>query len=128
MGDGLVFYQRIDTLTFFCLFKNLLDIKRQVFREQTYGYQWGRGRRIIWEFGIDIYTLLHIKWTSLVAQMVKNPPAMWETWIQSLGWEDPLKGGMATHSSILAWRIPMDRGAWRATVHVVTKSVTRQSD
>ena len=42
MGDGLVFYQRIDTLTFFCLFKNLLDIKRQVFREQTYGYQWGR--------------------------------------------------------------------------------------
>ena len=53
---------------------------------------------------------------------------MQETWVLSLGWEDPLKGGMATHSSILAWRIPMDRGAWWATVHVVTKSVTRQSD
>ena len=38
--------------------------------------------------------------------MVKNPPAMWETWVQSLGWEDPLEEGMATHSSILAWRIP----------------------
>ena len=43
---------------------------------------------------------------SLVAQMVKNPPAMWETWLQSLGWEDPLEEGMATHSRILAWRIP----------------------
>ena len=48
---------------------------------------------------------------SLVAQMVKNPPAMQETWVQSLGWEDPLEEGMATHSNILAWRIPMDRGA-----------------
>ena len=38
--------------------------------------------------------------------MVKNPPAMWETWVQSLGWEDALEKGMATHSSILAWRIP----------------------
>ena len=45
-------------------------------------------------------------WSSLVAQMVKNPPAMQETWIQSLGPEDPLEKGMATHSSILAWRIP----------------------
>jgi len=43
---------------------------------------------------------------SLVAQLVKNAPAMWETWVQSLGWEDPLKKGKATHSSILAWRIP----------------------
>ena len=48
-----------------------------------------------------------------------------ETWVQSLGWEDPLEEGMATHSSILAWRIPMDRGAWRATVYGVTKSQTR---
>ena len=54
---------------------------------------------------------------SLVAQMVKNPPEMKETWIRSLGWEDPLEKGMATHSSILAWRISMDRGAWWATVH-----------
>ena len=45
-------------------------------------------------------------WSSLVAQMVKNPPAMQETWIQSLGPEDPLEKGMATHSSVLAWRIP----------------------
>jgi len=44
--------------------------------------------------------------TSLVAQLVKNPPAMQETWVPSLGWEDPLKKGKATHSSILAWRIP----------------------
>ena len=55
----------------------------------------------------------------LVAQTVKNPPATWETWVQSLGWEDPLEEGMATHSSILAWRISMDRRAWWATVHGV---------
>ena len=42
--------------------------------------------------------------------MVKNPPAMQETWVLSLGWEDPLEKGMATHSDILDWRIPMDRG------------------
>ena len=52
-----------------------------------------------------------------MAQMVKNLPAMGETWVQFLGWEDPLEEGMATHSSILAWRIPMDRGAWQTTVH-----------
>ena len=63
---------------------------------------------------------------SLVAQTVKNPPAMQETWVQFLGWEDPLEEGMATHSSILAWRIPTDRGAWRAIVHGVAKSRTRQ--
>ena len=60
--------------------------------------------------------------------MEKNVPAMWETWIPSLGWEDPLEEGMATHSSILAWRIPMDRGAWWATVHEVARSWTRLSD
>ena len=46
------------------------------------------------------------RWTSLVAQLVKNLPSMWKTWVQSLGWEDPLEKGKATHSSILAWRIP----------------------
>ena len=51
---------------------------------------------------------------SLVAEMVKNLPAMQETQVWSLGWEDSLEKGMATHSSILAWRIPMDRGAWWA--------------
>ena len=63
---------------------------------------------------------------SLVAQLVKNLPAMQETWVQSLGWEDPLEEGMATHSSILAWRIPLT-GAWWATVHGVEKSQTRLS-
>ena len=67
-------------------------------------------------------------WASLVAQMVKNPPAMWETWVRSLGWEDPLEEVMAAHPSILAWRIPMDRGAWRATVHRVTESPTGLSN
>ena len=47
---------------------------------------------------------------SLMAQWVKNPPAMRETWVQSLGWEDPLKKGKATHSSVLAWRIPWTEG------------------
>ena len=59
---------------------------------------------------------------SLITQLVKNLPAMQETWVQYLGWEDPLEEGMATYSSILAWRIPMDRGAWQATVHGVTES------
>ena len=59
----------------------------------------------------------------VMAQMVKNL----ETWVQSLGWEDPLEEGMATHSSILAWRVPVDRGAWRATVHGTAKSWTRLS-
>ena len=45
-------------------------------------------------------------WASLVAQLVKNPPAMQETWVRSLGWEDPLEKGMTTHASILAWKIP----------------------
>ena len=49
---------------------------------------------------------------SLVVQLVKNPPAMWETWVQSLGWEDPLEKGKATHSSILAWRIPGQYSPW----------------
>ena len=51
------------------------------------------------------YPLQH-SWASLVGQLVKNPPAMWETWVQSLGWEDPLEKGKATHSSVLAWTIP----------------------
>ena len=49
---------------------------------------------------------LQYSWASLVAQLVKNLPAMQETWVQSLGWKDPLENGKATHSSILAWRIP----------------------
>ena len=53
--------------------------------------------------------------------MVKNLPAMQDTWVGSLDWEDPLKEGMATYSSILAWRISMDRRAWQATVHGVKR-------
>ena len=68
--------------------------------------------------GGSIFTVAQIgKQASLVAQLVKNLPAMWETWVQSLGWEDPLEKGKATHSSLLAWRIP-----WR--VPGVTKSRT----
>ena len=73
-------------------------------------------------------SLLRVGWASLVAQLVKNLPAMKETWVRSLGGEDSLEEGMATHSSILAWRIPMDRGAWWATAQGVAKSRTRLSD
>ena len=58
----------------------------------------------------------------------KESAAMWETWVQSLGWEDPMEEGMATHPSILAWRIPMDREAWRAVIHGVAKSRTPLSN
>ena len=69
--------------------------------------------------GASVYT-----WATLVAQLVKNSPAIQETPVQSLGGEDSLEEGMATHSSILAWRIPMDRGAGQATVHGIAKSRT----
>ena len=64
---------------------------------------------------------LLITLASLVAQLVKNLPAMQETWVGKI----PLEEGMATNSSILAWRIPTDRGAWRAMVHGVAKSQTQ---
>ena len=60
---------------------------------------------------------------SLMAQLVKNLSAVLETWARSQGWEDPLEVGMATHSNILAWRIPMGRGAQGTTVHGVAKSL-----
>ena len=75
-----------------------------------------------------IRIIVSLSKASFVAQLVKNPPAMWETWVLSLGRGDLLEEGMATHSSILAWRIPMDRGAWRAAVHGVAKSWTGLSD
>ena len=59
----------------------------------------------MWCPGEGIGYPLQYSWGSLVIQTVKNPPAMWETWVQSLGWEDPLEEDMATHSSILAWEI-----------------------
>ena len=54
---------------------------------------------------------LQYSWASLVAQVVKNLPAVWENWVRYLGWEDPSEEGMATHSNILTWRISMGRGA-----------------
>ena len=70
---------------------------------------------------------LQYSWASLVAQMIKNLPAMRETCVRSLGWEDPLEEGTATRSSIPAWRIPMDRGAWQATGHGVAESQAQLS-
>ena len=60
--------------------------------------------------------------------MVKNLPETQETCVQSLGWEDPLEEGRATHSSILAWRITMDRGVWQATVYGVAKKQTQPNN
>ena len=71
-----------------------------------------------------------INYTKLLASTCAfmGNPAMWETWVRSLGWEDPLEEGMATHSSILAWRIPLDRRALWATVPGVAKSRTQLSN
>ena len=98
--------------------------KESICNDRGHGSIPGSGRSA----GEGTVYLLQYSWASLVAQLVKNLSATWETQVQPLGWEDPLEEGMATHSSILAWRIPMDRGAWWATVHGVTKSWTRLSD
>ena len=92
--------------------------------QETTGLTPGSGRSP----GEGIDYPLQYSWVSLVAQTVKIPPAVWETWIQSMSWEEPLEKGKATLSSILAWRIPMDRGAWQVTVHAVTKCWTQLSD
>ena len=63
-----------------------------------------------------------------MAQIVKSLPAMKETWVESLGQEDPLEKEMAIHPSILAWKNPLDGGAWQATVHGVSKSQTQLSN
>ena len=64
----------------------------------------------------------------MVAQMVKRLPAMWETWAQTPGREDPLEKELATHSNILAWKNPTDRGAWWTIVNGGAKSWTRLND
>ena len=74
-----------------------------------------------------IFSISNIITYTVVAQLVKNP-AMKETWVWSLGWEDSLEEVMATHSSIPAWRIPVCRGDWRAIVHGVAKSRIWLSD
>ena len=74
-------------------------------------------------FFFNIYALI---WASLVAQLVKNPPTMRATWIQSLGWEDALEKGKATHSSILAWRIPwIDCGVAKSRTQLSNFHFTR---
>ena len=73
----------------------------------------GLAIKLIWVFLSDILATIRV---SVIAQLVKNPPAMRETWVQSLGWEDPLEKGKVTHSSILAWKNSMD-----CIVHGVTK-------
>ena len=82
------------------------------------GFIHGSGRST----GEGIAYPLQYSWATLVAQLVKNPPAMQETWVRSLGWKDPLEKGKATHSNILAWTIP-----WTA-VHGVAKSQTHLSN
>ena len=78
--------------------------------------------------GSSIFSFLRnlhsIFWVPLVAQMIKNLPTIQETWVWSLGQEDPVGEEMATHSSILVWKIPLDREAWWATVHGVAKTRT----
>ena len=69
-----------------------------------------------------LITSMHVYWASLIAQLIKESTCNVRPWDRSLGWEDPLEEGMATHSTILTWRIPMDAGGWWATVHGVTKS------
>ena len=77
-----------------------------------------------WEDPLEIGYPLQYSWASLVAETEKNLPAMQETWVRSLGWKGPLTKGTATHSSTPAWRIPMDRGVWQATLHGISKSWT----
>ena len=80
----------------------------------------------------SIDSLHTYEWASQIALVVKKLPANTgktkDMGVQSLGWGDPLQEGMATHSSILAWRIPMDRGAWWARAHGVSKSWTQLSN
>ena len=100
----------------------------------------GKNTGVGCHFLLHIYTLPRVKqkppWTSLVAQLVKNLPAMRETQVWSLGWEDPLKKGKATHSSILAWRIPwtvQSMGSqrvghdWATFTHSLMNKIARNS-
>ena len=83
---------------------------------------WYLPRQQPFQFSQRVISIIpRFSWTSLVAQTLQNPPAMQETWVWSPSSEDPLEKGMATHSSILAWRIHMDREAWWATVHGVAR-------
>ena len=92
------------------------------------GRVWKHRLYVLWfsldSFSSSIWSFLFL-YLGFPGGSDSNMPAMREIWFLSLCWEDPLEEDMATHSSILAWRIPMDRGAWWATVHRVAKSQTR---
>ena len=91
-----------------------MDFTVKVLAAAALGLHWSNITVLLYE----ITLWLHYGYVraSLVAESVKNLPAMQETRVRSLGWEDPLEEGMATHSSILVWIVPMDGGAWQATV------------
>ena len=100
------------------------------FQMGMFSSNWLNGKRVYsikdlesspWKSGCIPFKKPESHKASLVAQLVKNLPAMQENQVWLLGWEDPLEKEMATHFSILRWRIPMDRGAWRATVHAVAR-------
>ena len=94
--------------------------KESAFNAEDPGLISGSGRSP----GEGIGYPLQYSQASLVAQSVKNPLAMQETWVRSLAWEDRLEEGIAIHSSILALKIPMDRGTWRAAVYGVAEGRT----
>ena len=75
----------------------------QTMGSQRVGHDWATSLSLSFTMNMGVHVSF---WASLVAQLVKNPPAMWKTWVRSLGQKDPLEKGKATHSSILAWRIP----------------------
>ena len=116
-GNSCPFY-------FCCCYKGLMNFKKK----RLQGKCTALYKCIIRSPGEEIGYPHQYSWASLVAQMVKNTTAMQKTWVRSLGWEDPVEEGMTTHSNILAWRVPIDRGAWQAAVPEVTKSRTRLSD
>ena len=93
---------RVYTVPIYQGFSDSSVDKESAFNAGDPGSVPGSGR----SFGEGIGYPLQSSWVSLVAQLVENPPAVWETWVRFLGWEDLLEKGMATHSSILAWRIP----------------------
>ena len=105
MGSSLI--KKVDSLFF--VKNHLTASKYQFFHvEGLFLSHWGVPRYASHDLReqLPIYTVLQSFWASLVAQTVKNLPAVQETWVQSLGWEDPLEKGMATHSSVPAWITP----------------------